>query len=359
MVLTDDLLSYYKLDEISGTTAEDSHGDNDGTANNARVFTSEIAGKINTAGDFTQGNDWIDMGTIQNFRTDFTLTAWFYSGDLSAGSRNIVTKDTNAQRGWVLRTAGDKLSWEYNGGAAVVTGSTSLSTNTWYMATVTVSGNTHTIYLNAGSEGSNTKAASDDTNAPFQIGRRDYSGAEEYFNGRIDEVGIWSRALTTDEITELFNSGSGLVYPFVFPPVAAFSADVTSGDYPLSVAFTDESTETPTSWLWDFGDSETSVEQSPTHIYTSAGTYTVTLTATNDDGSDDEIKVDYITVTTPPTPPTPPVTTYTLKQAMLKTNYPIVEGLTAGTTKQTGRKMQLEAEQGSFVPQRERVGIDY
>ena len=50
---------------------------------------------------------------------------------------------------------------------------------------------------------------------------------------------------------------------------------------------------------------------------------------------------------------------YTIKQAQLKTDFPIEEGLTAGTTKQTGRKMQLEAEQGSFIPQRERVGIDY
>jgi hypothetical protein len=51
--------------------------------------------------------------------------------------------------------------------------------------------------------------------------------------------------------------------------------------------------------------------------------------------------------------------TYTLKQAMLKTNFPIVEGLVAETTKQTGRKMQLEAEQGTFIPKRETVGIDY
>jgi hypothetical protein len=49
----------------------------------------------------------------------------------------------------------------------------------------------------------------------------------------------------------------------------------------------------------------------------------------------------------------------TIGMKELKTNYPITDGLIARTTKQTGRKMQLEAEQGSFIPQRERVGIDY
>lgn len=52
----------------------------------------------------------------------------------------------------------------------------------------------------------------------------------------------------------------------------------------LVVQFTDISTGTPTSWLWDFGDSTTSTAQNPSHTYT-AGTYTVKLTVTNTDGS--------------------------------------------------------------------------
>ncbi len=79
-------------------------------------------------------------------------------------------------------------------------------------------------------------------------------------------------------------------------PVAEFSGTPTSGYVPLTVQFTDLSTNTPTSWLWDFGDGETSTEENPLHTYATAGTYTVTLTATNAAGSDDEVKVDYITV---------------------------------------------------------------
>jgi len=87
------------------------------------------------------------------------------------------------------------------------------------------------------------------------------------------------------------------------PPVAAFVGSPTSGAYPLTVNFTDQSTNAPTSWSWDFGDGVgTSTAQNPSYTYTSAGSYTVTLTATNAYGSDDEIKTNYITVTAPPPP---------------------------------------------------------
>ncbi len=80
-------------------------------------------------------------------------------------------------------------------------------------------------------------------------------------------------------------------------PVAEFSGSPTSGDAPLTVNFTDQSTNNPTSWSWDFGDGGTSTAQNPSHTYNNAGTYTVKLTATNDCGSDTQTKVDYITVT--------------------------------------------------------------
>jgi len=80
-------------------------------------------------------------------------------------------------------------------------------------------------------------------------------------------------------------------------PVADFTAMPTSGDAPLTVEFTDLSANSPTAWSWDFGDNETSTEQNPTHVYTTAGAYTVTLTASNIDGSDSAAKADYITVT--------------------------------------------------------------
>jgi parallel beta-helix repeat protein len=92
-------------------------------------------------------------------------------------------------------------------------------------------------------------------------------------------------------------------YIVVSPPLmpeAAFSADKTSGVAPLTVTFTDQSANTPTTWAWDFGDGGNSDAQNPEHIYANAGSYTVTLTATNATGSDAEIKTDWITVAGPP-----------------------------------------------------------
>ena len=90
----------------------------------------------------------------------------------------------------------------------------------------------------------------------------------------------------------------------VAPPAAEFTANTTSGTAPLDIEFTDQSTNSPTSWDWDFGDGNTSTSQNPIYTYVGAGTYTVSLTATNAGGSNTEIKTDYITVSLAPVPPT-------------------------------------------------------
>ena len=82
-------------------------------------------------------------------------------------------------------------------------------------------------------------------------------------------------------------------------PVASFTASPTSGVAPLAVQFTDTSTGIPTAWAWDFNNDGTvdSDQQNPvcTKKYTVAGTYTVKLTVTNANGSDSEVKTNYIT----------------------------------------------------------------
>ena len=80
-------------------------------------------------------------------------------------------------------------------------------------------------------------------------------------------------------------------------PVAEFTATPTTGNAPLTVSFTDQSENDPTTWQWDFGNGSTSTQQNPSHTYNTDGSYTVTLTATNEYGSDTETKTNYITVT--------------------------------------------------------------
>ena len=93
------------------------------------------------------------------------------------------------------------------------------------------------------------------------------------------------------------------------PPVAAFSGTPLTGTAPLTVAFTDASTYNPTTWSWNFGDGGTSTLQNPSHVYSTAGTYSVTLTVANAYGSNTLTKTGYVTVSAPPT--NPPVANFT------------------------------------------------
>ena len=81
-------------------------------------------------------------------------------------------------------------------------------------------------------------------------------------------------------------------------PVANFWGSPKSGNTPLNVAFTDISTGSPTAWNWNFGDGTYSTVKSPKHTYSTAGKYTVTLTAKNAAGSKSITKFIYIDVKT-------------------------------------------------------------
>jgi len=89
-----------------------------------------------------------------------------------------------------------------------------------------------------------------------------------------------------------------IIQPVSLAPVANFSGRPTSGSAPLTVRFTDSSTNGPTSWNWNFGDGSTinATIQHPVHTFVNAGTYTVSLNATNAGGSNTTTRTNYITV---------------------------------------------------------------
>lgn len=111
---------------------------------------------------------------------------------------------------------------------------------------------------------------------------------------------IWTLGGFGYNVTDAANKNSNATWSFQASPVAGFSADKTSGTYPLTVTFTDTSSGYPASYSWNFGDGGTATSTNPVHTYASAGTYSVSLTVTNSDGTGTETKANYIRVTAPP-----------------------------------------------------------
>ena len=81
--------------------------------------------------------------------------------------------------------------------------------------------------------------------------------------------------------------------------LADFTATPTTGFYPLTVAFTDTSEGTASSWFWDFGDGGNATTKNPSHTYTAAGSYTVSLTVSGTGGEDTKTRTGYIRVGVP------------------------------------------------------------
>ena len=117
-----------------------------------------------------------------------------------------------------------------------------------------------------------------------------------------DSFPIGSTQVLFSAIDGAGNESSEFFTVFVnaMAPSANFIATNISGTYPLTVDFVDTSTGLITDWMWDFGDGTTSASQSPTHLYTQEGSYTVTLVVSGPGGSSSMICQPCIQVTIPP-----------------------------------------------------------
>ncbi len=117
----------------------------------------------------------------------------------------------------------------------------------------------------------------------------------------VGPVGTWTfSSITADHTISSYGQPTpGQVHAF-------FTQNTTWGAVPLTVRFTNQSLGDPTSFFWDFGDGTKSVEKDPVHTYTTPGTYTVTLRASNNQTSGIGTLTGAVTVTSGQVPyPTP------------------------------------------------------
>jgi PKD repeat protein len=119
-------------------------------------------------------------------------------------------------------------------------------------------------------------------------------------NNEATELAVYDREGNKRIMDGIVDMGA-YEYPGTILPVALFSVSSTEGFTPLTVAFSDESIGTITTWAWMFGDGGSSSEKNPSHTYTEAGKYSVSLSVTGPHGSTVETKNDLIVVdSTPP-----------------------------------------------------------
>lgn len=130
--------------------------------------------------------------------------------------------------------------------------------------------------------------------------------ADNTVNNEVETLDISDLAIGETYYIRVYNydagSGSGNFTICVTGPIvgdspeADFTADETTVETGQVVSFMDLSTNTPTSWLWNFGDGSNSTLQNPEHAYVQEGIYTVSLTVTNDFGTDEIEITDFILV---------------------------------------------------------------
>ena len=111
----------------------------------------------------------------------------------------------------------------------------------------------------------------------------------------VDDAGMHIPVtLTVSDPSGLISQAFATIFVQDMPdPIAVFDFENADGIVPLNVQFIDQSIH-PESWFWEFGDGATSIEQHPMHVYTSAGTYSVTLSVKNSGGMDQHLKFNCI-----------------------------------------------------------------
>lgn len=212
MALSDNLEAYYKFDESSGNAA-DATG-NGYTATNTSVTYS--TGKINNGADFNGSSS--KFSHTLNLGGDFSISVWFY-GDSFASYPYIYNDwggSDNKNIFFIMYDGGDLKFNRGNGGASEGTALSvsGFSTSTWYHVVITQAGTAQKMYVNAGAPSTATATYTGGATAETPYIGSQATGGGDIWDGIIDEMGFWSRAITSTEVSDLYNGGAGLAYPF-------------------------------------------------------------------------------------------------------------------------------------------------
>lgn len=214
------ILAYYKLD---GSNVESVSNISMSEAN---ITYSTGNGKINQGAGFNGASSYIKSNSSITLSAYSALTVNLWVKYTTASTQVIfeTSPNFNSNRGVIIITISGKISVGVSngsGGYNIRASSTSINTGSWFMITAVINladpnnYNQVLLFVNGVFEGVlsfTTLQTGLFTNQPINIGAR--AGASDWFSGAIDEIGMWSRSLSQSEILSLYNSGSGIQYPF-------------------------------------------------------------------------------------------------------------------------------------------------
>jgi PKD repeat protein len=270
-ILADSPTSYWPLNETAGTRAIDHAGRNDAAL--APSVTRKTAGVESLAGGYSSTFPGSIVGGIARERSDVSSVAtaelWF-SSTASGRLLDIADQPESAATGYdlslELRSDG-RLSFATTANSAIASAER-FNDGKWHHVAVTAGPAGTALTVDGVLRASDSRSAS---TRPIIAGSWRFANG---FDGRLDDIAVYDRVLSDAKIVEHANAGRA---PENAAPVAAFSHREDS----LTVSV-DGSASTDdggiASWAWDFGDGATGSGRTASHPYTSAGTYTVTLT---------------------------------------------------------------------------------
>jgi hypothetical protein len=208
VVLSDQPSSYWKLDEAAGTSVTDSAGAVTGTYYAGPLLNQVTDVKdAGTAVTLDGVDDSLGWGDYYDFTgtAPFTIELWA-KRTVYAGNQGLISHwQSGSGNGWYLGTFGSGGSFyvdRYNSSSVGVelTTTTPLQVGRWYHLVATYDGTTLRAYVNGGLEGSVASGQSL-SNTPVAI------ATNPNFKGSMDEIAVYSSALSAQQVTEHYNAG--------------------------------------------------------------------------------------------------------------------------------------------------------
>ena len=200
---------------FNGNANDESGNGNNGTVNGA-TLTTDRNGNVNAAYSFDGLSSFIEIGVPQT--PAFSMSIWF-NNSLTSGISGIVQHKDNCSRGggYILEILNNSIRYTatncgqcFNSSCANFFDRQNVSpiiTSQWYLAVLTCDNNaTYKLFINGSVVDSIQNFSTiSQYNVPFSIGKH-HDGVDLYFfQGKLDDIGIWNRALTSQEISALYN----------------------------------------------------------------------------------------------------------------------------------------------------------